>query len=107
MPFSSNINTGLPETPRGVRDSQEYEQLLLIYNAIRALQAALDSFVAGGGIQGPQGPAGAGSSLFELTPYYIPSGETFTVPVNKQALFSETIINDGTLVVDGLLLEVD
>ena len=42
-----------------------------------------------------------------MTPYYIPVDETFTVPENKQALFSETISGPGTLEVLGMLIEVD
>jgi hypothetical protein len=42
-----------------------------------------------------------------LVPYYIPVGETFTVPLYRQALFSEAIENDGALIVNGLLLGVD
>lgn len=58
MPFDSKINTGLPETPRGARDPQEQEQLLLIYNAIRALQQGIEEIVGGPGPQGPQGTNG-------------------------------------------------
>lgn len=42
-----------------------------------------------------------------MVPYYIPVDETFTVPLYKQALFSEAIEVDGALVVNGLLLGVD
>lgn len=47
--------------------------------------------------------AGVGSGF---VPYYIPPATTFTVPVNKQALFSIPIINDGTIIVDGFLVGV-
>ena len=40
-------------------------------------------------------------------PYYIPIGETFTNNLYRQSLFATTITIDGTLVVDGLLIEVD
>lgn len=42
-------------------------------------------------------------------PYFIPDGETFTVPVNKQGLFAMNIeLGVGSsLVVDGALIEVD
>ena len=43
---------------------------------------------------------------FGFVPYYIGVTETFTVPVNKQALFSIPIVNDGTIVVDGYLVGV-
>lgn len=41
-----------------------------------------------------------------LVPYYIASGDTYTVPLYKQALYSTEIDNGGTLDVIGLLLEV-
>ena len=47
--------------------------------------------------------AGAGAAF---VPYYIPPATTFTVPLNKQALFSIPIINDGTIIVDGYLVGV-
>ncbi len=53
-------------------------------------------------ITGGGGGGGAG-----MVPYHILAGETFTVPVNKQALFAETIVVDGTLVVNGHLIQVD
>jgi hypothetical protein len=42
-----------------------------------------------------------------MTPYYIGPGETFIVPEFKQALFAMLIDNEGTLDVEGFLLEVD
>ena len=41
-----------------------------------------------------------------MVPYFIPEDETFTVPVNKQGLFSITIDVEGLLVVDGMLIMV-
>lgn len=41
-----------------------------------------------------------------MVPYLIASGETYTVPLNKQALFEMVIDNQGTLVVDGYLIMV-
>lgn len=41
-----------------------------------------------------------------MVPYLIPAGETFTVPVNKQGLFTITIDVQGTLIVDGYLIQV-
>jgi hypothetical protein len=115
MSFESSINTGLPETPVGIPDPQAYEQFLLVYNAIRALQTAIEEGGGGGGTgvgpQGPQGYQGAQGSGTSgegaSVPYYIASTETFTVPENKQALFSVPIIVDGYIVVDGYLVEVD
>lgn len=42
-----------------------------------------------------------------MVPYFIPEDETFTVPFNKQGLFSITIDVEGILVVDGMLIMVD
>lgn len=52
-------------------------------------------------VVGPQ--AGADG----MVPYFIDTGETFTVPEFKQALFAMTIDVLGTLAVDGYLIEVD
>lgn len=41
-----------------------------------------------------------------FVPYFIASGETFTVPEYKQALFHMPIDCEGSLVVDGYLVEV-
>jgi hypothetical protein len=40
-------------------------------------------------------------------PYYIPSGETYTVEENKQGLFAVPITVDGDLVINGLLVQVN
>lgn len=47
-----------------------------------------------------------GEALF-FTPTFIPVGNTFTVPENKQVLFATIIDNEGTLDVEGMLVEVD
>ena len=39
-------------------------------------------------------------------PYIIVSGESYVVPENFQGLYSEAIEIDGTLEVDGILIEV-
>jgi hypothetical protein len=50
----------------------------------------------------------AGGAGAELVPYYLGTGETFTVPEFRQALFVEPIeLDGGTLDVEGLLIEVD
>ena len=46
----------------------------------------------------------AGGSM--QTPYYIPLTETFTVDTDSQVLFSESITIDGTLIIDGDLIDV-
>jgi hypothetical protein len=40
-PVSSPIDIGLPNTPQMVKDPQVYEELLRIYQAIRALQGSI------------------------------------------------------------------
>jgi hypothetical protein len=55
---------------------------------------------------GPPGAAGINGAN-GMVPYYIASTETFTVPIYKQALFSMNIDNEGILVLDGFLIEVD
>ena len=42
-----------------------------------------------------------------MTPYFIPENSIFTVPINKQAFWSMTIDNEGLLIVDGFLIQVD
>lgn len=42
-----------------------------------------------------------------MVPTYIGPSETFTVPADRQAFFAVAIENDGALVVDGALIEVD
>jgi hypothetical protein len=61
------------------------------------------------GDQGFPGPAGlpGADGANGMVPYFIASTETFTVPLFKQALFNMIIDNEGMLVVDGFLLEVD
>lgn len=49
---------------------------------------------------------GGGSSVDFTVPYYLPSTETYTVSTNKQALFAEDIVVDGTMNVDGHLIDV-
>lgn len=52
-------------------------------------------------------PGSGSTSAGEMVPYFIASGDTFTVPVFKQALYAMEIDNEGTLEVNGFLLEVD
>lgn len=42
-----------------------------------------------------------------MVPTYIDPAETFTVPANRQALFTVPIDNEGILDVDGVLEEVN
>lgn len=50
--------------------------------------------------------AAVGAASDNTTPYYIPVGETFVNNINRQNLFHATIVVDGTLEVNGLLIEV-
>lgn len=43
----------------------------------------------------------------KTVPYRIPVGQTYTVSINKQALFTMPIDVQGSLVVDGFLVEVE
>lgn len=54
-------------------------------------------------IPGPPGIDGANG----MVPYEIPLNTSFVVPINKQALFSMNIDNNGTLEIDGFLIEVN
>lgn len=42
----------------------------------------------------------------QFVPTYIPANQTFVVPPNAQALYALPIVADGTLVIDGTLVEV-
>ena len=50
--------------------------------------------------------APVGAAADSTVPYYIPVGTTFTVGQYKQALFETTIEVQGTLEVNGILVEV-
>jgi hypothetical protein len=48
-----------------------------------------------------------GASVDYTVPYYVAPGDTYTVNIYKQALFTIPIDVDGAIVIDGLLVEVD
>ena len=48
---------------------------------------------------------GAGGGV-DLMPYYIPGGDTYTVNTYRQGLFTLPITIDGSLTLDGILVEV-
>lgn len=50
--------------------------------------------------------AAVGAAADSTTPYFIPTGETFTNAENRQSLFTTPITIDGDLVVNGLLIQV-
>lgn len=99
------LNAGTPATSpfTGTTDA---------HDGIVALALAADPFLSittpaallyGDDLDTASSSAGDG-----MVPYLIESGETFTVPVKKQALWEATITVDagGSLVVDGMLIEV-
>lgn len=51
--------------------------------------------------------AAVGAAADSTVPYFIPASTTYTVNENKQALFATSIDVEGTLEVNGLLIEVD
>jgi len=57
-------------------------------------------------IPGPPGSSSS-SSGNSFVPYFIASGETFTVPLFKQALFAMNIDNEGILDIEGFLIEIN
>lgn len=75
----------------------------------QTINAAIIDDGGGGGGEGEMGPPGVtgAQGVNGMVPYFIGPGETFTVPIYKQALFSMNIDNTGDLVVDGFLIEVD
>ncbi len=126
--YSALLNTGLQ-----TKDTPLYQVIYQLIGAINTLGKGITGGSSGGGgsttiiVQGTQGPMGQpgqdgldGSDGFPgvpgpagsagsngMVPYFIATGETFTVPVFKQALFSMNIDNEGTLAIDGFLIEVD
>lgn len=52
------------------------------------------------------GVGGGGGSGDGLMPFYIPAGETYTIPQYRQGLFLLPITVDGTLTVNGALVQV-
>jgi hypothetical protein len=61
---------------------------------------------SGGGDMGPPGIPGIDGAN-GMVPYFIASTEKFTVPEFKQALFGMNIDVEGTLEIDGYLIEVE
>lgn len=74
--------------------------------------SAVQEVVAGAGISvdstDPQRPVVSATASGGFVPFFIPDGETFTVPANTQALFTLPIeLGDGSsIVLDGALVEV-
>ena len=55
----------------------------------------------------PPLPTQASAATGSMMPTVIATGDTFTIPTDRQALFAMPIIVDGTLVIDGYLIGVD
>ena len=47
-----------------------------------------------------------GSASDQTTPYYIPSASSFTVNTNKQNLFNLPIVIEGSMTINGALVQV-
>lgn len=78
----------------------------VISQIIQQLNFGLDSGDGEQGFPGAQGIDGEDGAN-GMVPYYIAPTEEFTVPEFKQALFAMNIDNEGSLIVDGFLIEVD
>lgn len=59
------------------------------------------------GDKGDKGDTGSPGTGGAFTPTLIEADESFTVPTNRQVLFTVPIVNDGELILDGELVEVD
>lgn len=130
----SRLLAQLQNTGLAIKDNPLFQLLFQMLNAMAAINSEVNGFTASGGssggttnitqiiqqlnlgsgsdgdssgdgisIPGPPGQDGANG----MVPYYIATGETFVIPVYKQALFAMNIDNNGTLEIDGFLIEVD
>lgn len=127
----SRLLTQLQNTGLAVKDNPLFQLLGQMIKAMATINGEVNGFSSSGGsgsssittiiqqillgsdgdgssdeglvIPGPAGRDGANG----MVPYFIAMGETFTVPEFKQALFAMNIDNEGTLEVDGFLIEVD
>lgn len=87
----------------------------LVVTQLANLGAISNVFISGGTAGQVISTDGAGNLSFITPaaggagqmPYYIPTGESYTVEENKQGLFSIPITIDGDLIVNGLLVQVN
>jgi hypothetical protein len=98
-------------TPPLVHDTTHPDESDDSHGAAGAL-VALDGPPSNGGVPTFDSGTGKHSSqvpgaLGGMVPTYLPPGDTFTVPANRQALFTSNIDNEGILDLIGLLIEVD
>lgn len=81
----------------------------LYFTDARAQSAAVDNAITPGVTNKAPSEDAVAKALAKVAsgvPYYVPAGDTFTVPLNQQALFSDPITIDGDLVVNGRLIDV-
>jgi hypothetical protein len=67
------------------------------------VHGGVPTYDSGTGKHTSQVPGASGG----FVPTYIGPGETFTIPVNKQAVFLFPVVNDGDLVISGDFGQVD
>mgnify|MGYP001562406919 CR=1 FL=1 len=126
--YSALLNTGLQ-----IKDNPLYQVIYQLIGAVNEIANTLGATGSSGGsgggttinnitnifqqlgldggadagddslIPGPQGIDGANG----MVPYFIASNEVFHVPEFKQALFAMNIDNEGIMIIDGFLIEVD
>jgi len=126
--YSSLLNTGLQN-----KDPALYQVIYQLIGQLAKLTVSIDSGSSGSGgggslitvtnhinqilgldgldgdegLDGLPGQQGIQGLAGPMIPYFISSSEIFIVPEFKQALFTMNIDNEGILVVDGFLIEVD
>lgn len=132
----SRLLSQLQTTGLQNKDTPLYQVIQQLIMALSDLTGSVTTIISNPtpGVPGPAGPpigllAGFGDDLRELSeptiiisetigsnntqtgieqvPYFIATGDTFIIPLYKQALFSMNIDNEGTIQLDGFLIEVD
>lgn len=97
----SSLPSGLPLAPAALDDVPEdwadvtYTPVIAAHEThadVPVLSYVETSVITGGG---------------GFVPTYIAPTETFIVPANRQALYALPIDNEGIMVIDGFLIEVD
>lgn len=81
----------------------------LYFTDVRAQEAVVDNAITPGVTTKAPSEDAVYRSLASVAvgaPYYVPSGSTFTVPLNQQALFVDPIVLDGDMVINGRLIDV-
>ena len=99
-----------PNPPRGkqpITSLPKEENERIIQEALRRFRGETIPFSAIGGGGGTGGGGSTTTGFATYTPINIGTGETFTVPANCQMLYAIPIEVDGTLIIEGELVEVD